>query len=240
MMQAAVTMLAIAALSSAALNCAMAAQIDTFQDGTTQNWLAGGGPFGQAPPVPPMAVATGGPGGAGDRFLQITANGGDGPGSRLTAINTVQWAGDYADAGLSRIEMDLINLGASDLSIRLLFEDPMGGPSENRALTTFAALLPVGSGWMHFGFDIEPADLTALTGNAATLLGQVTVLRIIHNAAPNVAAPVAGSLGVDNIEGNAQLAGVAIAEPGDLPVLAFGLLGLWAARSRAFGHPRAR
>ena len=27
---------------------------DTFQDGTTDGWFAGGGPFGQVPPVPPQ------------------------------------------------------------------------------------------------------------------------------------------------------------------------------------------
>ena len=231
------TMLAVATLSAAWLNGARAAQTDTFQDGTTQNWFAGGGPLGQVPPAPPTVVA-GGPGGAGDMFLQITANGGAGPGSRLTAMNAVQWAGDYTGAGLTRIELDLINLGAADLSIRLLFEDPTVGPPQNTAVTTFVAFLPVGSGWMHFGFDIEAADLTALTGDAATLLGQTSLLRIIHSPSPALAVPVAGVLGVDNIQGNADLDGVPISEPGNLSALAIGLLGLLVFRSRFRRPPR--
>src|SRR6266446_3491591 len=65
-------------------------QIDDFQDGTLANWANGGG---KAPPL--MNIANGGPGGAGDHFLQITAIGGGGPGSRLTAFNRDQWLGGY-------------------------------------------------------------------------------------------------------------------------------------------------
>src|SRR3954464_14013122 len=85
-------------------------QIDTFQDGI-DNWFAGGLGFGQVPPIPPQVVLTGGPGGAGDAFLQITGLGGNGPGSKITAINGTQWAGDYLAAGVTSIALDLRNLG---------------------------------------------------------------------------------------------------------------------------------
>src|SRR4051794_833264 len=70
-------------------------QIDTFQDLTTDHWFAGGlgPPPPQAPPVPPQVVVTGGPGGAGDAFLEITASSQNGAGSRVVAINGAQWAG---------------------------------------------------------------------------------------------------------------------------------------------------
>src|SRR5687768_4371857 len=95
-------------------------QIDTFQDGTTENWFAGGGPFGAVPPVPPTNIPTGGPGGSTDRYLHIAATGGSGAGSRLTAINGTQWTGNYLTAGVNAISIDVNNLGTTDLSLRLL------------------------------------------------------------------------------------------------------------------------
>src|SRR3954454_19630876 len=53
-------------------------QIDTFQDGTTDGWFAGGLGMGQVPPVPPQVIANGGPMGTGDQYLQITGLGGPG------------------------------------------------------------------------------------------------------------------------------------------------------------------
>ena len=108
-------------------------QIDTFQDGTRDGWFAGGLGLGQVPPIPPQVVANGGPAGTGDQYLQITAVGGNGAGSRLVAINLTQWAGDYLTSGISGIAMDLRNFANTDLTIRLLFEDPKGGPPVDQA-----------------------------------------------------------------------------------------------------------
>ena len=59
---------------------------DTFEDGSTQGWVANLLGMGSHP-APPANVADGGPLGAGDNYLQITALGGGGAGSRLSAIN---------------------------------------------------------------------------------------------------------------------------------------------------------
>src|SRR5690349_14920068 len=76
---------------------------DTFTV-NEDNWFAGGlGPPGQVPPTPPTRIPNGGPGGAGDGFLQVTATGGAGAGSRLVAINGSQWTGDYLAAGVGSI-----------------------------------------------------------------------------------------------------------------------------------------
>jgi hypothetical protein len=91
-------------------------QVDRFQDLTTDGWFAGGLGTGQVPPVPPEVNGSGGPGGAGDAFLQITAQGGTGPGSRLTAINATQWTGNYLAAGVGSIGLDVRNLGSIDLT----------------------------------------------------------------------------------------------------------------------------
>src|SRR3712207_4557029 len=52
-------------------------QVDTFQDGSTMNWQEGGNS-----PNPPTNVASGGPAGAGDRYLENDSSGGFGAGSR--------------------------------------------------------------------------------------------------------------------------------------------------------------
>src|SRR5678815_5531455 len=73
--------------------------VDNFEDGTTQGWFVPG-----PHPAPPANIPTGGPGGAGDNYLQVTALGGDTAGSRLSVQNASQWQGDLAS--FSRITMD--------------------------------------------------------------------------------------------------------------------------------------
>src|SRR6476620_10626219 len=66
------------------------AQLNDFETGTTQGWTNGGGASD------PSNVTTGGPGGANDNFLRITARGGSGAGSRLASFNrSSQWIGNY-------------------------------------------------------------------------------------------------------------------------------------------------
>ena len=203
---------------------ASAATIDTFQDGTTDGWFAGGLGTGQTPPVPPQVIANGGPAGVGDQFLQITGLGGSGAGSRIVAINGSQWAGNYLGSGINAIAMDLNNLGNSILTIRLLFEDPMMAPPVDEAVTTFGITLPVGSGWTHVVFPISPASMTVISGDVNTLLGNTTLLRIIDSPTPTDAVTIAGVLGVDNI------ASVAPEPAMFMPVL--GALGLLFLRRR--------
>lgn len=177
-------------------------QIDTFEDGTTQGWqinLLGLG----APPVEalPANISTGGPAGVDDNYLRLTALGGSGSGSRLSAINVAQWGGDYLAGGVTALKMDAINLGATDLSLRLLFADPQAGPPDNQAFSTTAVLLPAGGGWTSLTFPISVAGLTAVTGNATGALSNVTELRIFHSVpAEFPPGPVVASLGLDNIQ----------------------------------------
>lgn len=203
-------------LAAGMVHGAIIGQIDTFEDGTTQNWTAGGGPFGQVPPVPPANIPTGGPAGLDDNYLQVTSQGGDGAGSRLVAMNVLgQWSGDYTAAGITLISMDLINLSQSDLEIRLYLENPIPNPPTDDAVTN-AFFLPAGGGWMHATFDVSAGGLTVLNGSAANLLSNVTVLRIMHNPAAGFPPPsIAAVLGVDNI--------TAIPEPSTVFLSALGL-----------------
>jgi hypothetical protein len=197
-------------------------QIDTFESGTTEGWSVG---FG-AHPAPPQNVATGGPDGAGDAYLLLTSVGGFAAGSRLAAFNQAQWSGDYLTEGVGAILVDVNNLGATDLSLRLLFTDGSGQSGSHVALSTQAVVVPAGSGWITAVFPITPSDLTAQTGSAVQALSTTAQLWIFHNDQPAFPPfPIVASLGIDNVE--------ALPEPSAPAALGAGLVLLaWLDRRR--------
>lgn len=213
-----------AVLTSVSARAASASPItilDDFEDGTTENWFAGGGPLGAVPPFPPSNIANGGPLGAGDNYLQIVSSGGAGAGSRLVAMNASQWALDYLAGGVLQIEMDVINLGTTDLALRLLFEDPIAGPPSNMAISKDPIAVPSGSGWIHIVFPITPADLVALLGSVTDALSNTTLLRVFHNPDATFPGPVlAATLGVDNITARVN---VVVPEPAALLLVLSGV-----------------
>lgn len=205
-------------------------QTDTFEGGTTQNWTVHlGPPFFPPHPAPP-SILSGGPGGAADHYMLVTAIGGlGGAGSKLSVINGSQWAGNYIAAGVNAITMDLNNFGPDHLFLRLLFEDPMMGPPNNVAFSTDAVFLPAGSGWRHVTFLIGPSNLTAGLGSVNAALMNATAIRLFHNPAPAFPPPPIGPppvnvrLGVDNITA------AAVPEPTTFLLLGTGLAGISAA-----------
>jgi hypothetical protein len=207
-------------------------QLDTFEDGTTQGWVINLLGMG-APPAAalPVNIPSGGPSGADDNFLRLTALGGSGAGSRLTALNSLQWAGDYLAAGIGSLTMNVNNLGTTDLFLRLVFENPTVGPPDDIAFSTDAVFVPGGSGWVSVVFSIVPSALTAGLGSVTDALSTTTVLRLYHSEAPtfpNPATPpaaVVAQLGVDNILAVAAPA-TPVSEPVPLASLAAGFAGL--------------
>jgi hypothetical protein len=199
-------------------------QVDDFEDGTTQGWVVGTG-IGASHPAPPANIPTNGPAGDGDHFLLLTSLGGNGAGSRLTALNPDQWGGDYVAAGVTGIAMDVRNFGNTDLALRLLFEDPASGPPSNEAVSSFAISLPASGDWTHVVFPITPGDLTAVFGSTGAALSNATVLRIYHGTTASFPSnPIVAQLGVDGIR--------AVPEPAPTALLAFAIAGLAIARCR--------
>ena len=204
----------IAATSASAISLG---QLDDFEDATLKNWSNGG-----VAGVPaPTNVNSGGPGGAGDNYLQIASAGGGGAGSRLTIFNHAQWLGNYIAAGVTAIEVDLRNSGPTQLSIRLAFKSSlsMGGP----AYLTQAAILPSGSGWQHFTFSLAPASLIPVAGPPAynTLFsGGIAEVRFINEIGANNSNGdiITAQLGIDNIR--------AVPEPATFYLLGAGAVAL--------------
>jgi hypothetical protein len=196
--------------------------VDDFEDGTTENWFAGGGPFGQTPPNSPINIPSGGPTGAGDAYLQIQSHGRSGPGNRPVAMNATQWAMDYLAGGVTTIEMDIRNSGNTDLFLRLLFEDPIPGPPVNVAASVVPIFVPSGGGWTHIVFPILPADLIALAGSVPGALANATILRLFHDPPPVTEFPgpaIAAIVDVDNISATVNV----VPEPSALLLLFTGV-----------------
>ena len=192
--------------------------IDTFEDGTTENWRINLLNMGNNA-FQPINVVSGGPAGLDDNFMLMRSSGLPGPGGRLVALNPAQWAGDYVAAGIAQITIDVNNLGDTDLFLRLLFEDPMNAPPENEAFTT-SVVLPAASGWTHISFLVDPGSLIVEEGSALAALENATILRIFSNEeaeGPDEAEPIAALLRVDNIEAQA------IPEPSSLILLTTGV-----------------
>ncbi len=218
---AALSVLGIFFLASSA-KAIVVGQLDDFQDGMLANWENGGA---GAPPV--QNIATGGPGGAGDHYMQIASTGPGGPGQFLTVFNRNQWIGDYITPGVTAIEMDLLNLSSVTLTIRLGFKETAGFGG-NGYLTSGFTLAP-GSGWQHVVFTINAGSVIAVgTPNPFDDFFHTgpDEMRIINEAGTDnlVGDAVTAQLGIDNVH--------AVPEPGTGLLAVTGLLALGAVLRR--------
>jgi len=169
--------------------------LDNFTNGTLQNWSSSAAPTNQA---------SGGPAGAGDRYLQLVASG-----APLSAVNEFQWAGNAIAVQADRIEVDLNNSGPDPVSVRVMLLTPgceSGGTACTAWTSTNPTALASGSGWTPATFSITEANLTRVLGSDSynTSLANVERVIIRHDDgtpdAPNVATNVNSTLGVDNVE----------------------------------------
>ena len=213
---------AIAATTALALATSASAislsELDDFETSpTTLGWQEGG-----ASPNPPVRVqSTANPLSGNRFFLRNVASGGFSAGGRQIMFNGAQWAGDYLTAGVSAINLDLRNSGATDLTVRLAFQFSTGA----RAATADALDLDAGSGWVNTTFDIlDLVYVDGTSGMAGEDLEGVIQLRILAAESPAFRGdPIPSTLDADNI--------LAVPAPGAAALFA-GLAGLAGARRR--------
>lgn len=191
-------------------------QVDTFEDGTTMGWRHGS----PSAPLPPIHVSGGGPGGASDDYLSIRTDGSEaGSGSRLLALNTAQWLGDYLSAGVGSIRLDARNPNTeASLKVHLAFR----GGGASTYITNGITLAP-NTPWSSLAFDLSASNMVFASGDYNACFGGVTMVRILHSASTptsdsgevvrNAAgAPIAAQLHVDNV--------TAVPEPGAIGAVA--------------------
>jgi hypothetical protein len=106
----------------------------------------------------PSVVSGGGPAGAGDDYLSISASS-----ANLGTKNTSQWTGDYTSARVTGFQLDVNNFGSTDtVDLRVM----LIGSGGNFTSTTSIALSPL-IGWQQITFGIGSSDLTQVTGTGA-------------------------------------------------------------------------
>ena len=213
------------------VDAAIANLSDDFQSGE-QGWAHG------MRSVNPPFTTSGGPGGAGDDYLQVFSNGSGGASGRWAVFNNTSatWTGDYLAAGIDQITAhvnnDPDNTGTSNLVNIRLGISTTAGSGTGQFVTNAIAIAP-GSGWVSVTWSLAPGDLIDISGgsaNAANVLMNVAELRFIDNVTPVwVANPGTGevTLGLDNVVGIS-----AVPEPACTSMLAVGLAGFMVHRRR--------
>jgi hypothetical protein len=202
----------LALLTGAPAGAITLGQVDTFSAGTLQGWAGGS---------TPQNVATGGPAGANDRYLQIRAASGN-----LGTENDEQWAGNYASAGVTSLRFEVENQGANPLALRITL---FGLESLTAFTSVDEFVLPTQSGWVTAEFVLSDLALvrTRGTDSLAQTLAGVTRLLLRHDpdpvSAPGGHNPVTALLGIDDV--------TAVPEPGTGGLVVAGLAAL-AARGR--------
>lgn len=196
-------------------------QVDTFESGLA-NWQNMAGL---------ASVQLGGPAGAADHFLRLATNGAAaGPGSLMIGFNQAQWVGDYTAQNITAIEMDLKNINYPNLgagmSVRIVLRTDVTGASTPAYVSNSVTVL-ADNAWHHAVFALDAGNFTAVGSPpppsfASVLAGGNMDFRILHN--PSAAAigastaPIAGELGIDNIQA------VGIPEPGSITLCGIALL----------------
>ncbi|MEX2139323.1 MAG: hypothetical protein WD894_08685 [Pirellulales bacterium] len=167
-------------------------QVDDFEQGT-QGW----GEAGRSPNQPRRVATGGNPGG----YLENVSSGSTSPGGRLIMYNQQQWRGNYPQADIEAIQMDLKNFeGSTDpVFMRIALE----GTGGTQFSSTDPFVLPTDGAWHTALFGLSGSDLTRI-GGAGTLdavLANVTTLRVLGARTGPAwrGDPIRAQIGVDNI-----------------------------------------
>jgi len=180
-------------------------QVDTFSFGGAFGWTNGGSQVGGPPPVGPN-----------DLYFRWQSMGSGGVLKRID--NTSQWSGNYAAAGVTGIEMDLINFTTSvehmnvNLAVASFYSDGYG--------STTAFDLPPDAQWHPAIFSLTAGSMTGdpQAPPFANVLANVKSLTIFDGLGPNFVDSGLVGFGVDNIR--------AVPEPASISILVSGIIGV--------------
>lgn len=171
-------------------------QKDNFEDFTTANWTKH-----NWADIQNQNISTGGPQGENDNFLRVQSIGINNDGELLT-FNNAQWTGDYIEAGVTYISMDVRNSGDNAIILRLSFSTRNDSWATYWSSITPIAVLP-GEDWKTITFPIAENSLVMLSGGAGYSynFAEVKELRILHNDAPAWEGDhIEATLDIDNIQ----------------------------------------
>lgn len=165
-----------------------------FQDGTLQDWTGG---------ADPNLVTSGGPLGAGDAYLRISSNGGQGPGSHLATHNSnSQYQGNYLATGAAWLLADFRNsIDSAPVEMRVgLFAAPQ---LEARFTSSVALPVPNDGQWHRRNFPLSAATMTNVVGNLTfdQVFSDVDLVMIRHDGGgpQSGGEPIVATLGIDNV-----------------------------------------
>ncbi len=127
-------------------------------------------------PNPPVIVENNG------AYLQNESSGGGGVGSKWVMINTSSaWTGDYDEAGIENIFMDVRNTGANTIHLRLAFSNDNGVHFVN----THAIPVHPGTKWQTVHFSLDDDDLVVSEeGNMEDIMSAVNTVRLLSSPSP--------------------------------------------------------
>lgn len=181
--------------------------VDDFEDGSTMGWR-----FGMSLSDNPRNVADGGPDGAEDNYLEVSASGGSGAGSRSAILNRSQWTGDWTAAGIDRISAYVLHVDrTSPLNMRIAVSNATG-QSGTWFVSQSAQQVSNSEGWVLLNFNLS--DLTRGTGTASLdqVLSSVAEFRFVNTSVvSHMGDQIAVTFGLDDIKAETE-------EPNEAPV----------------------
>lgn len=168
------------------------AQINDFEDGTTQGWSKMVCSKNQ-----PLNSIENGRIGVSDNYLKVIGDGSKGVGSRLELINTnPEWIGEFSENYLGFYAK---NPSDKDLDLRLVIK----GVDGTQICTSAAIHILANSNWIRYSFNLEPENAFSVVrgkGSVEDVLLNVKEVRILHNPkATYYASSIEAALHIDEI-----------------------------------------
>lgn len=180
------------ALAATSLGQVELNRVDDFEDGTEMSWAG----------ASPINIATGGPAGAGDNYLQAVSTG-SGAGGNMAIHNTLRWVGNFPATGVKAVSVDVKNFSNQNLTLRLVFFGLLG--SRWTSTNAAAVSLPANADWRRITFLIRESDFTRVLGSESwnAVMTDVQRMMIRHDASTpsSGGTPVVATVGFDNFVG---------------------------------------